>query len=860
VIGGKVPPGALPPAADQLEELRDRYQAVTVYPDEWADRSARLNALFRQRARHDAKYARYGGLPRVHLVPEARLSTCGPRPDALLMYSKGRPYAAFFTEGVCVVTERFAQLASDEELLQLAVHARTIGVGRKSINQLNVSAGELGAVLEQLRGLNERSPGWGVTSHQVAELTAAVAAAGNAAPPAGRGSVLLAGVDLDALLTDLDVSPRHCQRVKANALDALATLREREFVLSGRNGSSAAGGALERKLGSLARQHSPAPVRITFVSFGSPWHYALWNNLSIDSLAGDLYGEFGPGVSISLKRAVCTETVDRIADELRRSPPDVIGLSVELGTLALVDRFAEVFAPAPGNGRPLLVVGNQVPTYFPEWFLNHPRLPEPLVCLHEGETTMRGLVEHLQGRRPLSEVPNLVYRDGQSRAIVRTPLKTLDLGTLLHSPTADTARPGITNMIQASRGCIFSCAYCTRHETFDAGSKLDAGGDHPPADEGHNWRPFALARVFNNVECFAAKGITEIEFCDDEFFGGRSAVRMQRVHGFAEGMRRIAKKYGVRLTFRIFTTPLIVARARADGKNQQQNELVRAALEDLIDAGLVRVYIGLESASPAQKQRYERKETVDDTAAALQVLRSLGLDVDVGFIMFDPHLSVEEMLENVRYFRRHALVKHNTWPFRPLVVNEGTPIKQRLEQEGLLLGKRDPDLLAYEYRFKDPVVGRIARTVQDMAKETGAIFYALKTISKAHWKGHETDDMHFALSAVEGNAHIYLDLMERLGTAARDGVLSEAERACGDEARAALLDLVSEVGRKLGEGLFDARAEDRNSLGTHLGTFDREHLAGYRQAWLRTRPPRLHQSYTCSDTDPSSPLSTDKRT
>ena len=50
----------------------------------------------------------------------------------------------------------------------------------------------------------------------------------------------------------------------------------------------------------------------------------------------------------------------------------------------------------------LLVAGNQVPTYFSRQFPGHGVTHEVVVCSHEGELTMRGLVEHVRGNRPLA--------------------------------------------------------------------------------------------------------------------------------------------------------------------------------------------------------------------------------------------------------------------------------------------------------------------------------------------------------------------------------------------------------------------------------------------------------------------------
>jgi radical SAM superfamily enzyme YgiQ (UPF0313 family) len=161
-------------------------------------------------------------------------------------------------------------------------------------------------------------------------------------------------------------------------------------------------------------------------------------------------------------------------------------------------------------------------------------------------------------------------------------------------------------MLQASRGRIFHCSYCTQWRL--------------------GWRPFNLARVFQSVERLVSHGVTELEFCDDEFFGGRSERYLTRVRDFAAGLVRIAEKYAVRLSLRLFTMPLILARDAPEGDaTAEQNRMVRQVLDEFKGAGLERLCIGLESGSATQKRRYARGESLGDTALALATLRQLGL-------------------------------------------------------------------------------------------------------------------------------------------------------------------------------------------------------------------------------------------
>jgi radical SAM superfamily enzyme YgiQ (UPF0313 family) len=579
--------------------------------------------------------------------------------------------------------------------------------------------------------------------------------------------------------------------------------------------------------------HSTAAVVVLFVSFGSPAHYALWNSLSVETLAGDLIGEFGDKVKVGLAHVHDSDTAEAVLLHLRSNPTDILGVSVELGALPLLQRFAEEFAQASVAHRPLLVLGGQLATYCPETFLDDPRFSAAIICIHEGELAMRGLVEHVRKGRDLTDIPNLVYRDNTNRAIVASDLRAIDLVMLPHPPSTETAKAGMINMVQASRGCNFSCTFCTRHEMWDPVQKLNVVTDHPRCKPFCGWRPFALPRVLENVERLVARGIDEIEFCDDEFFGGRSKKYLDRVNAIADGIRRIGKKYDTELCFRVFTAPLIVARFPHNERIRKANAMVLSAIENLISAGLVRVYLGLDSANASQKTRYGRSESVDEGRLAIDLLRNLGLDIDVGFIMFDPELTLEEMLDNLNYFENAGLVEYNTWPFRPLVVNEGTAIKQRLEERGLLTGVRDPNFVAYEYRFKDPRVGRVAQLVEKMAEASAPIFYAIKTISRTHWRKKDTPKTRFARRIAQDNAKIYLKLMRDLVECAGSAVDVPREQRCCDEAMSAIFSLVEKVTTALGGHIFRGRMQDREALGSQIGAFERLHLEEYQLARAR---------------------------
>ncbi|MEK7376992.1 MAG: hypothetical protein AABZ57_07545, partial [Candidatus Margulisiibacteriota bacterium] len=246
-------------------------------------------------------------------------------------------------------------------------------------------------------------------------------------------------------------------------------------------------------------------------------------------------------------------------------------------------------------------------------------------------------------------------------------------------------------------------------------------------------------------------------------------------------------KYGVDFSFRIFTRPAIIYK---DGDRDDKNAVMRQLLLRLKEAGLVKVFIGVEAGNSAQLKRYRRGLSLKETMRALEILNELQIGIDSGFIMFDAELTVEEMLENLVFFRANRLMPYNQWPFRPLAVNEGARIVQGLAEKGLL-GKTNINFIDSKYTFKDKDIEKIAKIVDEVSVKTRTVFYALKTKSKKYFDPRKKDaESVLSQAYIEENGHIYLDLMEDLGQNIRtatdkriEGIVKEADKMAMDLAR-----------------------------------------------------------------------------
>ncbi|MHA1676701.1 MAG: radical SAM protein, partial [Candidatus Njordarchaeales archaeon] len=500
-------------------------------------------------------------------------------------------------------------------------------------------------------------------------------------------------------------------------------------------------------------QSISTPTKISLISISSPKHYALWNDLSCESLAGDLRGSFGERVNVSIKRIREEKDINKILSTIIKEKPDILGISIQLGSLELVSSFIDKLKKSHIK-KPFLVLGNQIPTYFPNDLLKMYKDYGNIVLVKgEGEESMRDLVKYAQGEKELRDIPNLAYINNGK--IIHTELVTPNLKNLPYPPSVDTVHEISGNaMVQASRGCPWGkCAYCTRR-SFRHGKK---------------WEGFTVQRVLTNIENLVDLGITEIEFADDEFIGGRNPERIKRIERIADGIEQIRKKKGVNLTFRIFTRPDIIYKRN----DPEGNKRIRGLLLRLKEVGLVKVFIGIEGGCESQLKRYSRGITLEENKMALKILKDLGINIDVGFIMFDPEVTVEEITEDVAFFKEQNLISYNQWPYRPLVLNEGSWLKKKIEKMNLISG-RDINFIQYFYEFKNKDAERVYNIVKEVAGTMRDVAYTLKVKSKKYFDPGKKDiDTILSQKYVEEDGLIYLDLVGELAKNIR--IASEGE-------------------------------------------------------------------------------------
>lgn len=369
---------------------------------------------------------------------------------------------------------------------------------------------------------------------------------------------------------------------------------------------------------------------------------------------------------------------------------DILGLSMPLGSLAASRAFVQGWRSLPAQLRPLLVLGGLLPTFATDAVLDE--FPEAILVVGEGEDAIGGLVAAVangpgagvRGRLEQGSVPNLVFRAGDQ--VVRTPRRLVELADALpptRAWTGQVATQGGIVRAEASRGCSWGrCTFCAiQHKYCDQA----------------RWRDFPVARVLEQLEHLSAAGVRHPYFTDEDFVGDDPVRTILLARGITEAKARgqIARELTLYVDMRVDS---ILAAGSARGPSGAD------VLVALRAAGLREVFVGIESGSREQVRRYKKPATAARNLRALSLLRELGIEVDVGFIFFDPEMSLDEAAANLDFLREAGLWSHDARLTKEVRVQAGTPLVDQYRDRGFLVGPLDVDDLTFPYRWVDPRV------------------------------------------------------------------------------------------------------------------------------------------------------------
>ncbi|MBS3950390.1 MAG: cobalamin-dependent protein [Peptococcaceae bacterium] len=363
-------------------------------------------------------------------------------------------------------------------------------------------------------------------------------------------------------------------------------------------------------------------------------------------------------------------TKEMLLERIISSPARLIGLSVWLHRL--VGEAEQLVRELRLRGiKAHITMGSHSPTFlYRELLENNPGL-DSVVC-GEGEPTIVELLTALAAEREWRNIPGVASYDADR--IIYKPRAACCALDELAPPALDYAplvkERGQFMSLLTSRGCYGRCTFCSTSPFYRLGG-------------GKAWRAHSPERVLAEfVLLHREYGFTHFGVRDDNFVGPGAQGR-ERAQAIAEGILR----EGLAISFKIAC---------------RVNDIDRDLFASLKQAGLARVFLGVESGSQRRLDGFKKGVTIKQNTEAMLLLTELGLPYTVGYIMFAPDTSWAEFRESSA-FLKHALgsvegiteAVHDM--FNPVEVLPGTVIAEELSQKGLLLG----DYRGFRYRFQD---------------------------------------------------------------------------------------------------------------------------------------------------------------
>ncbi len=317
------------------------------------------------------------------------------------------------------------------------------------------------------------------------------------------------------------------------------------------------------------------------------------------------------------------------------------------------------------------------------------------VVLGEPELPFSRLAGSSLADEHILRIPGLAMRGASGSCIARKPEPIKDLDSIpFPVRTAALLRLPEVNIL-GSRGCYGKCTFCYINTFFSRAS---------------TWRRRSPENIIEEIDGLISQtGLRDFYFTDPNFFGpGRMGQ---------ERALRIAS--------------LIKERNVRFGIEARVNDIHDEAISALVGAGLRHILIGLESGRDDSLRRMNKMTTVAQNEEALKILRKHGVEPNVGFIMFEPDSTLQDIRTNFEFLRRNNLLRNLAVTANVLyhhqIILEGTEAYHALKKEGRLLAGE----AAYEGTtyFKIPEVATLADI---MRRITNILFSCMDGI----WSGH----------------------------------------------------------------------------------------------------------------------------
>lgn len=322
------------------------------------------------------------------------------------------------------------------------------------------------------------------------------------------------------------------------------------------------------------------------------------------------------------------------------------------------------------------------------------------IILGEPEKTFSQIIHHLKKNMDFHEIKGLAVMKENEKISVSyaTPIENLD-DLPFPIRTKGSLSYGEIN-IMGSRGCYGGCTFCYINPFI--GDKV-------------KWRGRTPENIIAEIDEIIEKtDMRYFYFTDPNFFGPGTF-----------GQERALK-----------LADLLKKRNIVFGMEARVNDVHDETIKALVEAGLKHILIGLESGREESLKRLNKMTTVAQNENAIKILRKYDINPSIGFIMFEPDSSVEDLRINFNFLMRNSLLTELDTTVNVLyhhqIILQGTKCYKELEETNRL---HLSPFSTYEGSadYEQPYIKLFAEIMREI---TNHIFYFIKII----WESNRYED------------------------------------------------------------------------------------------------------------------------
>lgn len=301
------------------------------------------------------------------------------------------------------------------------------------------------------------------------------------------------------------------------------------------------------------------------------------------------------------------------------------------------------------------------------------------ICF-EGEETFLELIQCLEGIRNINDIKGLYYRI-QDKIIFngyRNPVDNLDQFPFMYRHVMQKRiESGHVSMI-TSRGCMGKCLFCSSgyfSNKYHASKK---------------WRCRSAENVIQEIEKIRENyNELAISFVDDNFLGG-SQEGYERARNFAQILldKNLMIKWAIE--------------CRVDDIEYELFDLMHKA-------GLMNVFLGVESGNEIDLKLFNKNISLPQIDKALNVLENLELTYNIGFIMFQPLSTIDQLITNALFLKKYGQANSQNL-LNELSLYHGSPLIKYYSSKNLV----SYDQYSIKYKYANSSIEKIIKYANNL--------------------------------------------------------------------------------------------------------------------------------------------------